>query len=90
VWAVEGAEGAGRPLTQRLLADGERVPDVPAKLAARVRALDTGQGRKTDLLTELPTHRPRSEAHRVLSGLATGGPAERDRARSRAFACTTP
>lgn len=48
LWAVEGAEGAGRPLTQRLLADGERVRDVPAKLAARVRALDTGQGRKTD------------------------------------------
>ena len=48
VWAVEGAEGAGRPLTLRLLADGEAVRDVPAKLAARVRALDTGQGRKTD------------------------------------------
>jgi len=53
VWAVEGAEGAGRPFTQRLLADGEKVRDVPAKLAARVRALDTGQGRKTDPLTEL-------------------------------------
>ena len=26
----------------------ERVQDVPAKLAARVRAFDTGQGRKTD------------------------------------------
>ena len=48
IWAVEGADGAGRPLTQRLLADGERVQDVPAKLAARVRALDTGQGRKSD------------------------------------------
>jgi len=48
MWAVEGAEGAGRPFTQRLLADGEKVPDVPAKLAARVRVLDTGQGRKTD------------------------------------------
>jgi transposase len=48
VWAVEGANGAGRPLAQRLLADGETVVDVPAKLAARVRILDTGQGRKTD------------------------------------------
>jgi transposase len=47
-WAVEGANGAGRPLAQRLLADGETVLDVPAKLAARVRVLDTGQGRKTD------------------------------------------
>jgi hypothetical protein len=34
VWAVEGTEGAGRPLTQRLLADGERTRDVPAELAA--------------------------------------------------------
>lgn len=48
VWAVEGAGGAGRPLAQRLVADGERVLDVPAKLAARVRVFDTGQGRKTD------------------------------------------
>jgi transposase len=48
VWAVEGAGGVGRPLAQRLLADGERVVDVPAKLAARVRVFDTGQGRKTD------------------------------------------
>ncbi|RKS74130.1 transposase [Motilibacter peucedani] len=48
VWAVEGANGTGRPLAQRLLADGERVLDVPAKLSARVRVLNTGQGRKTD------------------------------------------
>jgi transposase len=47
-WAVEGADGAGRPPAQRLLADGETVVDVPAKLAARIRVLDTGQGRKTD------------------------------------------
>src|SRR5215475_9795081 len=48
VWAVEGANGIGRPLAQRLLASGERVRDVPAKLAARARVFDTGQGRKTD------------------------------------------
>jgi transposase len=48
VWAVEGANGIGRPLAQRLLADGERVLDVPAKLAARARVFDSGQGRKTD------------------------------------------
>jgi hypothetical protein len=48
VWAVEGANGIGRPLTQRLLASGERVLDVPAKLAARARVPGTGQGRKTD------------------------------------------
>lgn len=48
VWAVEGARGAGRHLAQRLVADGEEVWDVPAKLAARVRVLSTGQGRKSD------------------------------------------
>jgi transposase len=35
IWAVEGANGIGRPLAQRLLASSERVLDVPAKLAAR-------------------------------------------------------
>jgi transposase len=48
VWAVEGANGVGRPLAQRLLESGERVFDVPAKLAARVRLFDTGHNRKTD------------------------------------------
>jgi transposase len=48
VWAVEGANGVGRPLAQRLLEAGEQVVDVPAKLAARVRLFDTGAGRKTD------------------------------------------
>ena len=50
VWAVEGANGAGRPLAQRLVAAGEQVLDVPAKLAARVRLFDTGHNRKTDAL----------------------------------------
>ncbi|WP_183096437.1 IS110 family transposase [Nocardioides stalactiti] len=48
VWAVEGSNGAGRSVAQRLLAAGEQVVDVPAKLAARARMLDTGHGRKTD------------------------------------------
>jgi transposase len=47
-WAVEGVRGVGRPLAQRLLAQGETVVDVPAKLAARVRVFDTGNARKTD------------------------------------------
>jgi hypothetical protein len=46
VWAVEGSNGAGRPLAQRLLEVGEQVVDVPAKLAARVRLFDTGHDRK--------------------------------------------
>jgi transposase len=48
VWAVEGSGGAGRPLAQRLLADGERVVDVPPKLSARARLFDTGHNRKTE------------------------------------------
>jgi transposase len=48
VWAVEGSNGAGRPLAQRLLADGEHVVDVPAKLSARARLFDSGHNRKTD------------------------------------------
>src|SRR3954466_14652271 len=48
VWAVEGAQGVGRPMAQRLLASGERVVAGPAKLAGRARVFDTGQGRKTD------------------------------------------
>lgn len=47
-WAVEGCHGAGRSLAQRLVADQERVVDVPAKLAARVRVFSRGHGRKTD------------------------------------------
>jgi transposase len=47
-WAIEGAGGLGAPLATRLLADGLAVLDVPAKLAARVRVLSTGHGRKTD------------------------------------------
>jgi hypothetical protein len=38
----------GRHLAQRLVADGEPVLDVPAKLSARTRVFSTGQGRKTD------------------------------------------
>ncbi len=47
-WAVEGCHGAGRLLSRRLVADGELVLDVPAKLAARVRVYSQGHGRKTD------------------------------------------
>ena len=48
VWAVEGARGLGRLLTQQLLAAGERVVDVQPKLAARVRLLNTGHVNKND------------------------------------------
>lgn len=59
VWAVEGSGGAGRPLAQRLLADGERVVDVPPKLSARARLFDTGHNRKTDAMTHTRSQRSR-------------------------------
>ena len=46
-WAVEGAGGVGHLLAQQLLSAGERVLDVPPKLAARVRLLATGNINKT-------------------------------------------
>lgn len=48
VWAVEGSNGIGRSIAQRLVAVGEAVVDVPAKLATRVRVYSTGHGTKTD------------------------------------------
>jgi hypothetical protein len=47
-WAIEGAAGLGAPLTTLLRTDGIEVIDVPAKLAARVRVLSSGHGRKND------------------------------------------
>ena len=47
-WAIEGCNGIGKHIADRLLADGELVVDVPPKLSARVRVFATGQGRKTD------------------------------------------
>jgi transposase len=47
-WAVEGAQGLGYLLSQQLVAAGERVVDVPATLASRVRVLGTGQSTKND------------------------------------------
>jgi transposase len=47
-WAVECAGGMGYLLSQRLVAAGETVLDVPATLASRVRVLGTGQSTKTD------------------------------------------
>jgi transposase len=47
-WAVEGAGGVGHLLAQQLVTAGERVLDVPPKLAARVRLLATGNTSKND------------------------------------------
>jgi transposase len=64
IWAVEGCNGIGRHIAQRLVADSEPVVDVPAKLSARARVFSTGQGRKTDPV----------DAHSVaLAGLHSPG-----------------
>jgi transposase len=47
-WAIEGASGLGSLLAQQLVGAGERVVDVPAKLSARVRLMDTGRIDKSD------------------------------------------
>jgi transposase len=46
--AVEGAGGLGRLLAQQLVVAGERVLDVPPKLASRVRLLQAGDTNKND------------------------------------------
>ena len=47
-WAIEGATGTGALVAQQLVAAGETVLDVPPKLSARVRVLDTERSDKTD------------------------------------------
>jgi len=47
-WAVESAGGMGYLLSQQLVGAGERVLDVPATLASRVRVLATGRSNKND------------------------------------------
>jgi transposase len=43
VWAIEGCQGIGRHVANRLLAEGEQVLDVPPKLSAGARVFATGQ-----------------------------------------------
>ena len=48
VWAIESVDGLGYLLGQQLVTAGERVLDVPATLAARVRVLASSRSQKTD------------------------------------------
>jgi transposase len=77
-WAVEGAHGIGRALAQRLVGDGEQVLDVPAKLAARVRVLSVGHGRKSDpddaaSVSVAARTQTINRLHRLLMDLVPGG-----------------
>jgi transposase len=48
LFAVEGAKGLGRGISQYLLSQGHTVLDVPPTLSMKARVLHTGGGRKTD------------------------------------------
>ena len=58
VWAIEGCAGIRRHIAHRLLANGQDIVDVPAKLSARARVFATGQGRKTDATEQPGMDRP--------------------------------
>ncbi|RGC65055.1 hypothetical protein C5N14_30605 [Micromonospora sp. MW-13] len=60
VWAIEGCQGIGRHIANRLLADGEQIVDVPPKLSARAQVFATGQGRKAT------THRLKIKFNRLV------------------------
>ena len=67
LWAIEGAAGLGHGVAQQLVAAGEEVVDVPAKLAARARLLGSGSARKTDLadavsVASVAIHNPKLSA----------------------------
>ena len=47
-WAIEGCNGVGKHLAQRLIAADERVVDVSTRRAALVRVFAGGNGRKND------------------------------------------
>ena len=47
-WAIEGCNGVGKHVAQRLVAGGERVVDVSTRRAALVRVFGGGNGRKND------------------------------------------
>jgi transposase len=94
-WAIEGAAGLGHLLAQQLVAAGERVLDVPPKLAARVRLLQSGDTNKNDpndafsvAVAALRSPAPRpvlAEDHAVV--LKIWAKRHRDLARSRNQAC---
>jgi transposase len=55
VWAIEGCNGIGRHIAHRLIADGERVVDVPPKLSARARCSPPGRAARPTPPTLTPS-----------------------------------
>lgn len=58
VWAVESAGGLGYLLAQQLIGAGERVLDVPATLASRVRVLATTKSQRLTVTTRCRSRSP--------------------------------
>ncbi|MFW5474335.1 transposase [Knoellia sp. CPCC 206450] len=56
VWAIEGCEGIGRHIAHRLLADGQDIVDVPAKLSARARVFASGRAARPTPPTRTRSH----------------------------------
>ena len=92
VWAVESAGGLGYLLAQQLVGAGERVLDVPATLASRVRVLATTKSQKTDgndalsiaIASRAPSVRPVEPAdHAVVLRLLAKRHRDLGRARNR-------
>ena len=92
VWAVESAGGLGYLLAQQLVGAGERVLDVPATLASRVRVLATTNSQKTDgndalsiaIASRAPSVRPVEPAdHAVVLRLLAKRHRDPGRARNR-------
>src|SRR6266704_580353 len=73
-WAVEGCRGAGRPLALRLVAGGEHVLEVPARLAPGGMRRELPAGKAQALLARI---RPADDVGRVRLHIARGhlGPA---------------
>ena len=70
-WAVEGCNGVGKYLAQRLVAEGETVLDVSTRRAALVRVYAGGNGRKTDDTDAESTMRLLSNRRAELVSLRT-------------------
>ena len=55
-WAIEGCNGIGKHIANRLLADGEQVVDVPPKMSARTRVFATVRAAKQMPLMRILSH----------------------------------
>ena len=72
VWAVEGANGAGRPLAQRLLEAGPDEQDIKDGQDHRHRILRRGPGDRPDRFDEQGKEQARPAGHDQRTGEGKG------------------